>query len=197
MITREMLIDNTGYSFRRIATDNPTEFLYGWFHTDEQQFDGVKVRFFEWEDCVRVECHEGTTYAIVRAEEFPTKLKNAICYAQMASPISYLKDSENKPSFEQARALLNGLEAMGEFDADFTASADGISVWIGNGFLLEYQTTHKEYQLFCQGFDWIAGSPMGLKTIYEKAQKEVASWHKQLSEMSANQTETNENSVTQ
>lgn len=197
MITREMLIDNTGYSFRRIATDNPQEFLYGWFHTDVQQFDGVKVRFFEWEDCVRVECEQGTTYAIVRAEEFPTKLKNAICYAQMASPVSFFEDSENKPSFDQARALLNGLEAIGEFDADFTGSADGISVWIGNGFLLEYQTTHKEYQLFCQGFDWIAGSPTGLKTIYEKALDEIELWDAQLSGLNKKQTETSENSVTQ
>lgn len=178
MITRRKLTDSTGYSFRKVHSKKENEQRYAWFHIDTQNYDGVEVAWFDNDDVCSIYGEDGVCYAEVSEDSFETKLKNAIGYAQMAGGLTQHFEVANPPSFTQGQRMLNALEAIGELDADFTGSSDGVTAWLSDGFLFEYSGENDEFYLYNEGMNWVASTPEGLVKILEKARLEVERWEK-------------------
>lgn len=178
MITRRKLTDNTGYSFRAVEPKTKGEHRYGWFHLDAQSYDGVEIGWFDNADVCSIYGEDGVCYAEVSEDSFETKLKNAIGYAQMAGGLTKNFEVTNPPSFTQGQRMLNALEAIGELDADFTGSSDGVTAWLSDGFLFEFNGRNDEFYLYKEGMYWVASTPEGLVKILKKARVEVERWGK-------------------
>lgn len=176
MITRRKLTDSTGYSFRTVEPKTKGEHRYGWFHLDVQNYDGVEIGWFDDADVCSIYGEDGVCYAEVSEDSLETKLKNAIGYAQMAGGLTEHFEVTNRPSFIQGQRMLSALEAIGELDADFSGSSDGVTVWLSDGFLFEDSAQNDEFHLYNEGMNWVASTPEGLVKILAKARVEVERW---------------------
>lgn len=170
MITREKIIDITGYSWKELEPKQGEALRLGWFHSDVEELDGLEIVWHKDAKNVLVVGEDQIVYGSVALDKLDTQLKNAIGYAQMAGGLTEHYEVTNPPNDKACRMFVEALELLGETDAAFSGSEMGVSCWLESDAILEYRSDLNEYQIWSRGNYWVAATPAGVVKQLKLAQ---------------------------
>lgn len=106
----------------------------------------------------------------IELDQIKRRLKLTTTYTEFAhSILDHYPEARAIITPTHARAIVEACLAFGEKDPAFTGSSDGISFWIGDGFLVEYKEDLDTYLLWHEGEYWAAATATGLIETYSDA----------------------------
>lgn len=177
---RNELINNTGYLFEEVESENKGEKAYAWTHDEpEPHPSGVVVSHPEGSDNVLVWIGGNNLMAEVPITELETRLKLAIDYAHMADGAEKMVElPKDLPNFYSCKQMIDALIAIEDYEASFSGSSEGIDAWLSDGILLEYDFEKDIFTFWKDGMNWYAKGADGVKLVHNRIKREVATWVK-------------------
>lgn len=174
------LINNTGYLFEEVASEQEGAKAYAWTHDEpEPHPSGVVVTHIEGTDNLLVWITGNKLMAEVPIAHMAERLKLAIDYAHMADGAGTMVELEkDMPNFYSAKQMIDALIAIEDYEASFSGSSEGISAWLSDGCLLEYDFAKDMFTFWKDGMNWHAKGADGVKLIHKRIKRETATWVK-------------------